>query len=372
MTPTPEIIAAGHLCLDIFPQMDTVPLASLGTPGKLFETGPMAFSTGGSVGNTGLALHQIGTPVRLMAGVGDDLIGRAVCDVLERYGQGLSESVRLLPGEVSSYTIVLAPQKVDRIFLHCPGANCTFNASSVDYELLQQVKIFHLGYPALMPAMYADGGAELTHTYRRAKATGVITSMDMALPDPNGPSGQADWAGIFQHTLPYVDVFVPSIEEILYCLRRPDHEAWRGTVFEHLTLAYLDGLADELLGMGVAIAGFKLGEYGLFLKAADPERLAPLHDRLGLDVNEWAQAQVYQQAFQVEVVGTTGAGDSAYAALLTALLKRLAPAQAAQMACAVGACNVEAADASSGVRSWSATEMRLAAGWSLRNESVRD
>jgi sugar/nucleoside kinase (ribokinase family) len=370
MTPAPEIIAAGHLCLDIFPHMETVPLASLGTPGKLFETGPMAFSTGGSVGNTGLALHQIGTPVRLMAGVGDDLIGRAVCDVLERYGQGLSDSVRLLPDQPSSYTIVLAPQKVDRIFLHCPGANCTFDSTSVDYELLRGMKLFHLGYPALLPALYADDGAELTAIYRQAKATGVITSMDMALPDPNGPSGQADWAGIFARTLPYVDVFVPSLEESLFCLRRPQYEAWRGALFQQVTLGYLDGLADELLAMGVAIAGFKLGEYGLYLKAADATQLAPLAARLGIDAARWSHARVYHPAFQVEVVGTTGAGDSAYAALLTALLKRLAPDAAAQMACAVGACNVEAADATSGVRSWAATEARLAAGWPLRAERV--
>ena len=366
----PKIIAAGHLCLDIFPQMDTVPLASLGTPGKLFETGPMAFSTGGSVGNTGLALHQIGTPVRLMAGVGDDLIGRAVCDVLERYGKGLSESVKLLPDQPSSYTIVLAPQKVDRIFLHCPGANCTFDSNSVDYDLLKQVKLFHLGYPALMPKMYEQGGIELTHTYRRAKETGVITSMDMALPDPNGPSGQADWAGIFQRTLPYVDVFIPSIEEILFCLHRDQLEAWRRTLFPHLTLGYLNALANELLDMGVAIAGFKLGEYGLYLKTAGPERLAGLGQRLGLDINLWANAQVYHQAFQVDVVGTTGAGDSAYAAMLTALLRRLKPVDAVEMACAVGACNVEAADASSGVRTWEATEARVASGWALRTEVV--
>jgi sugar/nucleoside kinase (ribokinase family) len=368
----PEIVAAGHLCLDIFPQMDTVPLASLGTPGKLFETGPMAFSTGGSVSNTGLALHQLGTPVRLMAGVGDDLIGRAVCDVLERYGKGLSASVKLLTGQPSSYTIVLAPQKVDRIFLHCPGVNCTFDSSSVDYELLRGVKIFHLGYPALLPALYANEGAELTRIYQGAKATGVITSMDMALPDPLSAAGRADWVGIFRRTLPFVDVFVPSIEEILYCLRRPQHEAWRGAIFQHLTLDYLDGLADELLAMGVALAGFKLGEYGLYLKAAGLERLAPLHTRLGLDVTVWAGQQVYQPAFQVTVVGTTGAGDSAFAALLTALLRGLDPAAAARMACAVGACNVEAADASSGVQSWSATEARVKAGWALRGEEVKE
>ena len=35
-----------------------------------------------------------------------------------------------------------------------------------------------------MARMYADDGAELEEMYRRAKATGVTTSLDMARPRP--------------------------------------------------------------------------------------------------------------------------------------------------------------------------------------------
>jgi sugar/nucleoside kinase (ribokinase family) len=64
-----------------------------------------------------------------------------------------------------------------------------------------------------------------------------------------------------------------------------------------------------------------------------------------------------------ELVGTTGAGDATIAGFLTALLRDVPPERALTIAAAVGACNVEAADALSGVRSWGETLARIDAGW---------
>ncbi len=364
-----DVIAAGHMCLDIFPETTSLPLAALATPGRLFETGPLTISTGGSVSNTGLALHQLGVKVRLMSGVGDDFIGRAIIDVVERYGVGLSEFVTRRVGQPSSYTIVLSPQKVDRIFLHCTGTNATLGADDLDYTVLERVRMFHLGYPALLPHMIDNGGRELETTFRRASMTGVVTSMDMALPDPNAFSGQVDWRAIFRRVLPYVDIFIPSIEEILFCLRRAEYDAWRGTLREHLNGDLLSALADELLAMGSLVVGFKLGELGMYLKTAAslPEQR---FKSVMIDRAAWSAVELWQPAFQVEVVGTTGAGDSAFAGFLAALLHAVDPEAALQMACAVGACNVEAPDATSGIRSWDATRERLAGGWPLRPERI--
>lgn len=363
-----DVIVSGHLCLDMFPEMANVPLSTLSTPGRLYETGALSLSTGGAVSNTGLALHQLGVNVRLMSNVGDDFIGQAILHVIEGYAPHLSEYIRRQSGEPSSYTIVLSPEKVDRMFLHCTGTNRTFGADDVDYELLKRAKIFHLGYPALLPGLIVNEGKGLETIYQRAQASGVITSLDMALPDPKTLSGQVDWVGIFQRTLPYVDIFIPSIEEILFCLRHADYERWRGQLWEHLTQDYLAELADEIIGMGCAITGFKLGERGIYLKTADAERLGRI-ERIPLG-QEWATVQLWHPAFQVEVVGTTGAGDSAYAGFLTSLLHGLSPEAAVKMACAVGACNVEAPDATSGVRSWEATLARLDAGWATRTEQL--
>lgn len=363
-----DIVVSGHLCLDMLPRMENVPLEGLSKPGRLFETGALDISTGGAVANTGLALHQLGAKVRLMSMVGDDAIGRMIIDVIESRDPSLSELITVKHGEPSSYTIVLSPQRVDRIFLHCPSTNTDFGVANINFTEIERAKIFYLGYPPILPRLLKDDGAELEAIFRQAKAAGAVTALDTSLPDPNGLSGQADWHTILGRTLPHVDIFVPSIEEILFMLRRDDYEAWRGAILDHLTGDYLHNLAAELLKHGPAIVGFKLGEYGVYLRGGT--KLAPLCRTLPLNVEVWANTWVYSPAFSVNVVGTTGAGDSAYAGLLTSLVKGLPIEQAARWMCAVGACNVEGPDALSGIRTWDDTVARMNAGWPSRTERI--
>jgi sugar/nucleoside kinase (ribokinase family) len=191
----------------------------------------------------------------------------------------------------------------------------------------------------------------------------LITSLDLTLPDASQPSGQAAWKIILHRTLPYVDIFIPSIEEIMFMLRRADFEAWGVDLLDNVTAPYLDLLAQELLASGVGIVGFKLGERGMYLRTSANEKRLAFLNRLNQDSTKWVNQAVWHPAFQVAVVGTTGAGDSAYAGFLSALLRGLDYADCVKWACAVGACNVEASDATSGVRTWEDTAHRLAAGW---------
>jgi sugar/nucleoside kinase (ribokinase family) len=362
MSGSGDVVISGHLCLDLIPQMADVPVDELATPGRLFEVGPLVMSTGGAVSNTGLALHRLGVDVRLMASVGDDLLGRLIVQALEARDPSLSRLIRILPGRASSYTVVLSPERVDRIFLHCAGTNADFDLDDIDFDQLGGTRLFHMGYPSTLPHLMAHDGERLAELYARARATGVVTSLDTAMPDPDGSSGRADWPAILRRTLPSVDVFVPSIEETVFMLRRADYDAWGGDVLGHLTAAYLDDLAAQLLDWGVTIAGFKLSRLGFCVYGGPAERIARLA-RLALDPAAWGGARVYAPCFQVKMVGTTGAGDSAYAGLLAALLRGLSPQEAVRWAAAVGACNVEAADATSGIRTWAETEARMAAGW---------
>lgn len=354
------MIVSGVLCLDLLPEMNHVPLNALASPGRLFEVGSLGISTGGAVSNTGVALHRLGVNVRLMALVGDDLIGQATLDFLNHCDSTLTELISVEKGRQSAYTLVLSPERVDRLFLHYPGINSTFTAESIRYALLAEAKIFHLGYPPTLPRLYENDGIELVTLMRRAKDTGVITSMDMTLPDATGASGRANWRSILARTLPYTDIFIPSLEEAVFMLRRSDFDRWHDDyLHQHISRRYVRDLTNELIALGTGIAGVKLGAYGIYVHTADQERLA----RIGVDVNRWANAEVYQPVYEVEVAGTTGAGDAAYAGFLTAMIRGGSPADAARWACAAGACNVEAVDATSGVQSWDDTLRRINSGW---------
>ncbi|MFC2023162.1 carbohydrate kinase family protein [Chloroflexota bacterium] len=374
-----DAVVAGHLCLDIFPDLsdwEQDRFEASFQPGRLVAIGPADFSTGGPVSNTGLALTKLGIRARLLGKVGDDLFGRAIQDHLRTYGADLADDMVVDRAAHSSYTIVITAPSVDRIFLYYPGANDTFGANDIRHDILRDARLFHFGYPPLMKRMYADGGIELTQIFRCAKEAGATTSLDMALPDPSSPAGRADWGAILRSVLPYVDVFLPSIEEILSMLRPETYQVLReeagGThILPHIGAGLLSDLGRELIAMGATIVALKLGERGLYLKTAGQPSLAAMGRARPSGPAAWANRELWAPCFQADIVGTTGAGDAAIAGLLSALLRDLPPEQAVTAAVAVGACNVESADALSGIRTWDDTWERVHSGWT-RHELVPD
>ncbi|MBN2003495.1 MAG: carbohydrate kinase family protein [Anaerolineae bacterium] len=363
------VIAAGHTCLDIIPVFpDDAPTASLVTPGGMRQVGPAVLATGGSATNTGLALHRLGIPVRVMGKVGDDGFGRLILEHLRSYDPALAAGMLVAPGEHSSYTVILSAPGMDRAFLHYPGCNDTFCAGDVP-DPAPGPGVFHFGYPSLMRRMYQDGGRELVALLRRMRARGLVTSLDMTMPDPNTEAGRVDWPALLANLLPHVDLFLPNLEETLFMLERDRFVRMKsqGDILPQITGDDLTRLGGRLRDMGAAIAGLKLGDQGMSLHTtADASHWASLAGALDLDAGAWAGRELLAPAFRVTLVGATGAGDCAIAGFIAGLLAYRAPEPVLTGAVAVGACNVEAADAVSGVPSWEAVQRRIAAGWEQR------
>ncbi|RAV22394.1 carbohydrate kinase family protein [Paenibacillus contaminans] len=365
-----DIVVAGHICLDVIPAVPghSGGVGAMLVPGKLTEIGPALLSVGGAVANTGLALHRLGFSVRLMGKVGDDRFGQTILEELSGYAGRLTETMIVAQGEHSSYTIVISPPGVDRIFLHATGANDTFCAADVRLETLEGARLFHFGYPPLMRGMYERDGEELVRLLAGVKSKGLTVSLDLAKPDPDSAAGRADWQAILARSLPNVDVFLPSFEEILYMLRPGLYDRLMRQHGAENMLAVADGpllssLAEELLGMGAAVVGLKLGEYGLYVRStSDGKRLAAM-GACAPAAADWAGRELLVPCFKVKAVGTTGAGDCTIAGFIGGLTQGLSIEQTLLGAVGVGACNVEQADAVSGVPGWNDVLERMAAGW---------
>lgn len=361
-------IAAGHLCLDIIPdfdQLDEMHFETLFKPGHLIQIGSSQFSSGGSVSNTGLALHHLGIPTRLVAKIGADPYGNILRDLIASKDPTLVEGFQVDPHADTSYSIIISNPSIDRMFLHCPGANDTFTENDIDYSLVRQSALFHFGYPPIMRQMYTDGGRHLFETMRRAKETGATTSMDMSLPDPSTESGRVDWKEIYRNILPFVDIFLPSLEELLFTFKRPlyDQMVRKGDILDQATPVLLKELSTELMALGVKIVVIKLGTRGLYLRTTGLDRLEKMGRATPENCGVWATCEKWVPCFKVSLVGTTGSGDCTIAGFLAALLRGEPPEQALRMAVAVGACNVEAADSLSGLRTWEETHNRIDNGW---------
>ena len=365
------LIIAGHICLDMIPTLADAqqPLGDLLVPGGMLKTGPMTVATGGVVPNTGLALHRLGVPVRLLGKVADDAFGQAILDVLRGYAPALADGMLVTPGAHSAYTVILSSSGVDRAFLHYTGPNDTFCSADVPDEQLAGACLFHFGYPPVMRRMYMDDGRELVALFQRVRAHGLVTSLDMTRPAPDSEAGRINWRAWLAQVLPYTDVFLPSLAEIFFMLDRPHFEALEKQAGAVSVLSLVDGnildsLSRQLLAMGVAIAGIKVGDQGMYLRTtSDKRRLQALSDRIPLDVAAWTQRELHAPPFRATLVGTTGAGDCAIAGFLAGLTHGQSPEDTLRSAVGVGACNIEAADAISGVPTWNVVQARIVAGW---------
>ncbi|MGD0272191.1 MAG: carbohydrate kinase family protein [Gaiellaceae bacterium] len=368
MSKLRSAVVAGHICLDVIPDLAALPAGSFYEafrPGRLIEAGVAELSTGGPVSNAGLSLHILGIPTRLAGKVGADPFGRIVREIVESYGSGLAAGIEVDDATSTAYSLIVSPPASDRLFLHHPGTASSFGVDDIDFDALEQAALFHFGYPPLMRRLYMDSGRELVELFERARASGVTTSLDMSYPDPASESGRANWREILEAALPFVDVFAPSLDELLFMLRRPLFEqlSRHGSVASRATPDLLHELGEELIELGVGVTAIKLGERGLYLRTGTRKRIAALGRARPADAASWAGRELWAPCFRVEVAGTTGAGDATIAGLLAALLRGLGAEEAITMAVAVGACNVEARDALSGLRGWEETLELLRSGW---------
>lgn len=351
----PEIIVGGHLCLDIIPSLRSQQLDF--RPGALEEIGNATVSTGGCVSNTGISLVRLGARVQLVSRVGDDLLGECLQGCL--HAQGIEDlTLNKIQGEFTSYSLVLSPPGRDRMVLHYPGTNNTFDSSDLLAPLQGKAKLFHFGYPPLMRRMYENCGVELRNVFCSAHAGGMITSLDMAYPDSSSAAGRVNWRSILTRTLPFVDFFLPSYDEIVLMLGL-DRTVYQ--LDETTLLDQLEGITSSLLQMGASIVGIKLGERGLYVRSAADVRMDKLSEKLA--TSRWVDRELWTTVFDTKAVGTTGAGDATIAGFLYGILKGFEPEEVCSAACAVGASSVEAADATSGVKDWHTIKSRMENGW---------
>ena len=181
--------------------------------------------TGGAVANTGLAMKKLGADVRLAGKIGKDAFGELILNILKKYDA--QDGMTVSEGESTSYSVILAVPGIDRIFLHNPGANDSFCADDIQDELLKDAALFHFGIRPLMRSMYQNDGQELVKLLQKVKRAGTAVSLDMAAVDPGTEPGRADWKTILEKTLPFVDFFVPSAEELCYMLDRERFYQWQ-------------------------------------------------------------------------------------------------------------------------------------------------
>ncbi len=356
-----KIAVAGHICLDIIPQWEQGGFESI-VPGKLIEMEGVDFATGGAVANTGRGLKKLGVDSTLVGKIGKDEFGDIILKIIKNHHPALADSMIVNKQETSSYSIVLNPPDTDRVFLHYPGTNHTFNSSDIPYQKLKSAGIFHFGYPPLMEQIYRNNGNELKKIMQNMQEMGVVTSLDMSMPDPESPAGKINWKKLLENVLPHVNLFLPSIGEISSMLdQKDDAESLQNEIID---IDLVSNIGDELLDMGADITAIKLGTKGLYLRTNRFDDTNTHHAFAGLiDLGQWSDKEMLSPIFSTVAKGTTGSGDATIAGFLADFSRGAMPADTLVTATAVGACSVEAVDAIGGIPHLRDVKEKIEKGW---------
>jgi sugar/nucleoside kinase (ribokinase family) len=257
-----------------------------GQGGELVDE--IKITAAGSAGGAALTLAKLGARVRSAGAVGNDATGDMLLRLLEQGGIDTSLIVRR-DGVPTSATVLPIRPNGDRPALHVIGANGAYGADDAPLDAIADADFLHFGGPEFM------GGEAAAGVLRHARESGAVTSADVLAP---GDPGLLEWIG---PALPELDYLMPNDEQVLGFTGASDLEAG----------------CRALVERGVGCVAATCGADGVLLVDADEAVRVP--------------------AFEVDVVDTTGCGDSFVAGFLRGLSLGRSRRDAAVLGCAAAA-----------------------------------
>ncbi len=233
----------------------------------------------GTAAGTAVDLAKLGANVVTVGAIGKDELGNFIVDTMNRYGIRTDYLVRK-DGVQTSATMLPIRHNGERPALHVLGANAQFSLDDIPWDALKSVDYLHFGGTYLLPKL---DGAPMAEVLKFAKQHGVTTTCDiLAVP-------REDMLGVILPSLPYIDYFMPGIEE--------------AAMISGLPVEDTDAIVEFFLARGLRYAVFTMGGRGSII--ASRELPAPIR----------------VPAFKVPVVDSTGCGDAYCAGFLVGLSK---------------------------------------------------
>jgi sugar/nucleoside kinase (ribokinase family) len=227
----------------------------------------------GTAGGTIIDTAKLGLKSLAVGAVGDDEKADWVLMTMQKHGIDTSAMQRLR-GVPTSATILNIRPNGERPALHVRGASDHFDVPVAVYDQVFSAPIVHMGGTGLLKKL--DGPRSL-EILKEAKRRGCIVTFDLI-------AANAETAAIVNPLLPFIDYFMPSIEEAR-------DMSGQGTV-EDCAKFYLDG--------GAACCVFTLGGDGAYYAHKNGTRMT-------------------SPAYDIKVVDTTGCGDAFDAGFIAAL-----------------------------------------------------
>lgn len=308
---TARVLVAGDANLDLVLRGDVVP--RFGQAEQLLEAADLVL--GSSAGICAAGLARLGVETSLVARVGADAFGARTRELLGEARVG-TDAVREVSGEPTGVSVILSAPG-DRAILTLTGALAGLTGDEV-LAAADGATHVHVASYFLVPELARDLPAVLAALRARGLTTSLDTNWDPA----------ERWEGVAD-CLPHVDVLLPNASEALALARSLGADA-----------ADAEAAARVLAARGPVVV-VKDGADGGFAVAGDERVSAP--------------------GLVLDVVDTTGAGDSFDAGFLAAWLDGRGLAEAVRWAAVAGSLSTRGSGGTGGQATRAEVEAELGA-----------
>jgi sugar/nucleoside kinase (ribokinase family) len=306
-----DVSVIGLYILDILGR----PVTRIPDRGNVDFIDEIRLTVAGTAGGTVVDAAKLGLKCLAVGAVGDDEKADFVLATMQKFGIDTAGMQRL-KGIPTSATILNVRPNGDRPALHVRGASDHFDVAPETYDQVFDAPIVHLGGTGLLKKL---DGAPSRVLLQEAKKRGRTVTFDLI-------AANAETIKVVQPLLPFIDYFMPSIEEA-------KDMSGQGTP-EDCAKFYLD--------QGATCCVFTLGAEGAFYAHKDGTRLKV-------------------PAYEISVVDTTGCGDAFDAGFITALHRKMDPEQSVRFAQAAAALVATGLGSDAGIVSFDDTMARMAA-----------
>lgn len=286
-----DLVVVGELNADLILSGDVTP--EYGQVEKLIEDASLVLGSSSAIFACGTA--RLGLRVAFIGKVGDDVLGDFVKAQLTARGVDIS-GVRTDSALKTGLSVILnRNHEADRAILTYSGSIGELRLADVDMALVARARHMHMGSFYMLDGLRSD----VPRLFDDARAHDLSISIDTNY-DPS-----ETWDGGIMDALSRVDVFLPNETELLHITRQPTVEA-----------------ALDAISIHVPTTAVKLGKAGAIARHASETTCAP-----GVAVN---------------VVDTTGAGDSFDAGFMYGYLAGWSLQRTLRLGCACGSLSTRA------------------------------
>ena len=274
----------------------------------------------GTAGGTVVDCAKLGLNSLAVGAVGEDEKADFVISTLKGFGIDTSGMQRLKDVPTSATILNVRPNG-ERPALHLRGASDHFDVSPDTYDQVFSAPIVHLGGTGLLKKLDGERSRVLLE---EAKKRDCIVTFDLI-------AATAETISLVEPLLPFIDYFMPSIEEARDMSGLTDSQ----------------DCAKFYIDKGAKCCIFTLGEEGAHYVNADG-------------------TNIKVPAYEIDVVDTTGCGDAFDAGFIASLHHKMDPKQALEFAQASAALVATGLGSDAGIVSFEDT-MEKVKTWSKKS-----